>query len=117
MSEPAFEQEGHDIKPGWIVLVVVVLFIFLTLLSATAAGYLALLRRGEARPQTVVAEPKPEPEVSNVRAELFRRPAAGELLRHEQSQALRRYRWVDKQRGVAQIPIDVAMDVVAGGAR
>lgn len=38
-----------------------------------------------------------------------------DALRAEESERLERYAWVDRRKGVVRIPIDRAMDLIAGG--
>ena len=44
-------------------------------------------------------------------------PAEGLSLRRRQRDELSRYRWVDRDAGLAAIPIERAMDLVSGGSR
>lgn len=109
----AFRQESERIDRRWVFIVGGFLLPFLVVLAAAAAGMFALASRKGAAAQGVFERPDPAAEVSNVSSELFRRPAAGELLKQRQQKQLQRYGWVDRPRGVVRVPIDVAMDLVA----
>jgi hypothetical protein len=61
--------------------------------------------------------PRPAPvELSRIEQTLAGKAQRGIDLRNAQRRELERWGWVDRQRGVAQIPIDRAMDLVAGEA-
>jgi hypothetical protein len=45
---------------------------------------------------------------------LFGQPGAGERLNAREAQALTTYRWLDRSRGIVTLPIDQAMDRIAG---
>jgi hypothetical protein len=107
-----FRQEEECIDGRSLVATWVVLLPLIVLLALGAYGLDVLFGRKTAA-QGVARRPEPAAEVSDVHAGLFRRPAAGELLHEQQRQTLARYGWVEKQRGVVRVPIDVAMSLVA----
>jgi hypothetical protein len=53
-------------------------------------------------------------EQSNVRAEIFRVPRARPTVKDDQRARLQAFGWVDRAHDVVHIPIDRAIDVVAG---
>lgn len=63
---------------------------------------------GPARPP-----PHAPAQIATVEQTLVRDTARGLVLREKQRAALEQWAWVDRDAGVAQIPIDVAMDLVA----
>jgi hypothetical protein len=54
---------------------------------------------------------RPEESVSAIRQQTFRQRAAGQDLKAAQRKALQTFSWVDRSRGIVQIPIDVAIDL------
>ena len=114
--QPA-SQEAERIGPritlgitGWVLL-------FGAFLCLAASLTLSARNHTLSRAQSVGAPPRPEPEVSNVRMELFRGPAAAERLKAAQRQKLTRFGWADQAQRVVQIPIDLAMELEAQEAR
>ena len=103
-------EEGVD-RRGLLITWTVLLPLLVVLAVIASALFGASSRKRLAR--GVEEPPEPGGEVSNVHTELFRRPLAGELLKERQRQALGRYGWVDQQRGVVRVPIDVAIELVA----
>ena len=72
------------------------------------------------RPPGDLDDERLEPSMSPPRTNelLFGQPGAGERLIARQRQWLTTYRWLDKGRGIVTLPIDEAMDRIAGeGAR
>jgi hypothetical protein len=111
-----FQQEEERLDRRALVLLWVILLPFLVVLAFVAKELFdAASRTAEA--QGVAQRPEPVAEVSSVRSSLFRRPAAGEVLNAEQRKTLRRFSWVDRQRGVVRVPIDVAIELVAKESR
>jgi hypothetical protein len=52
-----------------------------------------------------------------VEQQLFERARRGERDRAVREERLRSYGWVDRRAGVVHVPIERAMELVAGGAR
>jgi hypothetical protein len=111
-----FRQEEERIDRTWLYITLAILAPFLFVLAMAAKGWFGVSSR-EAAAQGVPTLPEPAAEVSDVHAELFERPLAGELLKERQKQTLEQYGWVDRQRGVVRIPIDVAIELVAKDAK
>ena len=110
-------QEAEHVGPaatlsitGWVVM-------FGVLLCVVAALLLAARNRTLTRAESAPQATRPEAEVSNVRSELFRGPGAAERLNASQRQKLERFGWVDRERQLVHIPIDLAMDLEAQGAQ
>lgn len=84
--------------------------IFVTVISLVVAWYLlALWSRG---PELPAAAPTAAPRtISTVEQSLIRETNRGGALRAEQRAALDRWGWVDRQSGLAKLPIDTAIDV------
>jgi len=111
-----FRQEEELIDRGWVVISGAILLPFVVVLGVAAKVLLGATSRADVA-QYVAAKPEPADRVSDVHAELFRRPLAGELLKQQQQKVLGRYGWVDRTHGVVRVPIDVAMELVASGAK
>jgi hypothetical protein len=107
----AAAQEADRISPAWVALGAAV-FVALIAVGAIVAR---AATRGFARDD---APAPPAPTSSQIG--IVEQTPAGEARRgldrrDEQRRALERYGWVDRGRGVARIPIDRAMDLVADG--
>jgi hypothetical protein len=107
-----FRQAEEGVDRRALVITWTVLLPLLVVLAVVASALFGAARRKHAA-QGVEELPVPGGEVSNVHTDLFRRPAAGELLKERQRKTLDRYGWVDRQHGIVRVPIDVAMAVVA----
>ena len=90
---------------GWVMLFGVVLCSVASLMLSARNHSLERSERVSASVQ------RPEPEVSNVRSELFRNPVAAERLKAAQRKKLGEFGWVDQGQRVVRIPIDLAMDL------
>lgn len=110
-TERAPEVEASDVHPGRIALVGGGGLAFIALLVLVPWGLIALLELGAApRPATAVEraiQAPPEPRLH---------PQPGHALEEVRSRARRRlesYGWVDREAGLARIPIDAAMAILA----
>lgn len=82
----------------------------LLLVSSAGSVRVSALPPGEVqRPATV--------HIGEIKQTDIYRTAWGQELLSAQKKQLERYRWIDKERGVAQIPIEKAMDVVVEKSR
>lgn len=108
--QPA-SQENEQIGVGLTLSVTIWVIVFGCILSVVAGLVLAARSRSLEHAPAASAPARPEAEVSNVRAELFSYPGAAERLKADQLHALKGYGWVDRDRGMVRIPIDVAMDL------
>jgi len=127
MSPPAHElaadQGGHggvrseaDLVPGVrIVLVGLGALLVFLVGSLLTVGYLQG-RQAAAGPIPVPPE-MGDSKVGLVEQQLFTRVARGERARARDLERLSSYGWVDRKAGVAHIPIDQAMRLVAAGVR
>ncbi|HEY1692506.1 MAG TPA: hypothetical protein VGG39_10105 [Polyangiaceae bacterium] len=88
-------------------------------LGVVAAAALLVARIGAVSPDMAAGKgPAPAPRaISNVEQTPIWQTKAGEDLRAEQRRRLTGWGWVDRDAGVARIPIDRAMDVVVGRNR
>ena len=124
MAEPAtsnataheFRQQAELIDRGWVAISAAILLPFLVVLGVAAKVLLGAASRPDAA-QYVPTRPELADRVSDIHAELFQRPLAGELLKEQQQKVLGHYGWVDRQHGVVRVPIDVAIELVAKGAQ
>lgn len=108
--QPA-SQESEHIGVGVILSVTIWVLIVGGILSVIAGFVLSVRSKSLPHAPAATAAARPEPEVSNVRAELFSNPGAAERLKAQQLHALEHYGWVDREHGIVRIPIDVAMDL------
>jgi hypothetical protein len=87
-------------------------------LALTGVSY-GIQRSREAglRPSGVYPEAAlgPIQERSNVHEELFSNLGRGQIVHLTKRQSLERFEWVGEDRTKVRVPIDVAMDLVAGG--
>lgn len=85
-------------------------------LACVVVGVVAVLASGlPARPHERTAAPHEIPTTEEV--QLFDAPARGLEVQSAQRAELNEYRWVDRDAGVAQIPIDRAIDLVVEESR
>jgi|RhiMethySRZTD1v2_1073278.scaffolds.fasta_scaffold18410_6 hypothetical protein len=106
------------------VTLIVIATIVISVASVAVAGAILRARRAALsfhEPAFASAAPR---QIDAIHQTLIARDRHGELLRDAQRRALDEYRFVDRQRGVAQIPIERAMQIVvdqaakdAGGPR
>lgn len=111
----AVRSEEDRISTGTIVVVGIASLVIFFLAGLAASAYLRV-RQGERGPLTIPAEVG-QSKIGMVEQQLFERSARGERDRAVRLERLRSYGWVDRAAGVAHIPIDEAMDLVAKGVR
>lgn len=115
-SEVEVEQEDDVIagRPVSIVLLatVVVSVVAVGISTALLAARRATLDVHEAPAATVAPR-----QIDGIHQTLIERDRHGWELREEQRRSLERYRWIDREHGVAQIPIDAAMEIVVQRAK
>lgn len=102
--------------PQGLILRVVASTIAVGVALAFAAYLILLASERRVRPSRRFPErslPAPS-EHANVRAELFRVPVPRPTVKDEQRVRLQTFGWVDRAQGVVHIPIDRAIDIVAG---
>ena len=108
------KHETRDVSLRWMVISGVILVVLLIAAFVTMRWTFDLLEAREARqqsePATLVTDPgpgrPPEPRLqANPRLEL-------QELRVEENAVLQTYGWVDRDKGVARMPIDEAMKIV-----
>jgi hypothetical protein len=109
-------RRQEDVLPR--ALIVRVALVTVTVgLSLCVVAYLILWGREQAlRPSRQFPEqaaPAPHT-VAGVRAELFDLARPGPDLKARQRQQLSSYGWVDRRRGLVHIPVERAMDIIAG---
>lgn len=107
-------HETRDVSLRWMAISGVILVLLLSAAFVAMRWAFELLQAREARrqpePATLVADPgpdrPPEPRLqANPRIDLLQ-------MRAEEKAALESYGWVDRERGVARMPIDEAMKIV-----
>ena len=112
-AHPRAEDDRVDSRA--VVLVGVGALVIFTAAGLTASAYLHR-RQAEGPPPTLPAE-LGATKIGLVEQRLFSGPLRGERERAVQLERLRSFGWVDRAAGVAHIPIDVAMALVAEGVR
>jgi hypothetical protein len=113
-AHPELRYEQSDVRAGSIVKFAIGLMVVVVLASAFLLGLFKLLARQERR-----HDPPPPP----LAQEAGRLPPAPRLqstplqdleqLRAEEEKELTSYGWVDQKAGIARIPIDEAIKIVA----
>jgi hypothetical protein len=104
-------QEPEATHRSVIAVVSLSVLIFAVCLGVIAERVFELRTRRLPHAVTARSRPAIADEVSHVRTALFRKPAAGELIKAGQETSLQHYGWVDRGHGVVRIPIDVAIDL------
>jgi hypothetical protein len=108
------KHETRDVSMRWMVISGVILVLLLIAAFVTMRWTFDLFEAREARrqsePATLVSDPgpgrPPEPRLqANPRLEL-------QEMRAEENEVLQSYGWVDRDQGVARMPIDEAMKIV-----
>jgi hypothetical protein len=107
-------SEEDRISTGKILLVGIVSLVIFFFASLATSLYFDR-RRSEA-PLRVPPEIGSS-KIGMVEQQLFERSRRGESDRMVRQERLRSYGWVDRRQGVVHLPIERAMELVAGGAR
>jgi hypothetical protein len=88
--------------------------VIITLVSLGIADAL-LASAGRGRDQGTATPTQAPAEMGTIEQTLVLSTRRGIDLRNEQLEELERYGWADRDAGLAKIPIERAMDIVAGG--
>ena len=110
-ANPHVDHESSDINVGGVVFAAAGLAVVTLLAIGLASGLFVYLNRAATRTEG----PLPMPQETALPAEpRIQRDPEGALreMREEESRILDDYRWIDKEAGLARIPIDRAMKVV-----
>ena len=108
------KHETRDVSMRWMAISAVILVVLLIAAFVSMRWMFDLFEAREARrqpePATLVSDPgpasPPEPRLqANPRLELLE-------MRAEENEVLQSYGWVDRDKGVARVPIDEAMKIV-----
>lgn len=111
--DPQSEREGyehHDARVRNLLFIGLAILCALLLSGVTVAGliwYLDSREQAYVTPLEASSQQPPEP-----RLEAYP-PANGERIVSQAQQRLARYGWVDREGGLAQIPIERAMSIIA----
>lgn len=108
-------SEEDRISTPTIVIVGVASLVVFFLAGLASSSYLQV-RQGERGPLPLPPEVG-KSKIGMVEQQLFELSVRGERDRAARLERLRSYGWVDRPGGVAHIPIDRAMDLVAKGVR
>jgi hypothetical protein len=107
-------QEPDDVAKRKLVAITIVSFIAFTGAVVVAAMLLDDARRGrDTGPATPAVAPTT---IGTLEQGLALGPPRGLDMRRRQGAQLERWEWVDRDAGIARIPIERAMDLVASGA-
>ena len=114
-SEFEVVQED-DVVASRKVLAIMGLGVLVTIAAVAISGWIltAMVGRKAERPQA--QSPIARRQIAGIHQTPIERDRHGWELREQQRRSLDEYRWVDRQRGIAQIPIDRAMQMVADEA-
>lgn len=105
-----FEQ-ADDLVPGRTILRVIAGTLVIGIILSCIAYAFLLYRTGRLRPSRAFPERLlPGPHLQGgLQSDLFEAAEPRLSLPAQQRESLTRYRWVDKRRGIIQVPIDEAM--------
>jgi hypothetical protein len=104
-----YETDQVSVRLIRIILVVVV---FVAIIAIAASTWIQVsTRRSLGRPFRTVPGLRAPREIGMIDQTLLERDEYGPTLRAHQIQTLQRYGWADREHGIAQIPIDKAMDL------
>ena len=112
-----FQEEDRVPRRGvfaFLAMVAVVSAVLVTWTVSLVDGRYRALRPSGAFPERHLG---PRRMVARVRQDLFDEQRRVESLNAQKRRELSTYGWVDRDRGVARIPIEEAMDLVAGGLK
>lgn len=101
--------EGLDIAAIWVVV-----------LAATVTAVVAVVAAALLTPRSLLApgyDRSPDSPVAGLDRGLIGGPARGLEQKRRRREELSEYGWVDPDAGLARIPIDEAMELVAAGVR
>jgi hypothetical protein len=106
------QQEEDVLPPRLILYVILAVIAFSLLIVGISYGILRASER-ELRPSGKFPERSLGPivERSNVYEELFGNAGPGQVGVREGRQALERFEWVDRDRRIARVPIDTAIEL------
>ncbi len=113
MSEQVFPQEQDRLRSRAVAAIGVVAVVVVVLSLLVVAGILRAWQRPNARATLPLSRELGEGTPIDVTE--IERDDHGPATRRAQREALRGFGWVDREQGVATIPIDVAMDLVVEG--
>lgn len=108
--------QESDVVASRKVSVILLVTIVISIVSVAAAGMILSVRRKSLsfhEPASASAAPR---QIANIHQTPILRGRHGFELRERQRRALDEYRFIDRQRGLVQIPIDRAMQIVVDDA-
>jgi hypothetical protein len=108
--QPA-SQEEERVNRAWTIGVLLCVLVVSCVLSFVARGLLQMRAHGLSHAATTASQARPEPSVGYIKQQTFRQRASGQDLKASQRKALQHFAWVDRERGIVSIPIDVAIDL------
>lgn len=118
---PGVEFEKDDLKSNWLTttgLAILAIIVVVMIVVAVLIGGLQQQTEFEAEAvQAPLLEVRPTPPLPRLQPNPIDGTTAEEDVAsylEKQERILNRYRWVDKEGGVAQIPIDHAIEIVGG---
>ena len=117
-KNPTLAQE-EDRLPWASILLVFLVAALIGVLLVVWAFYSMKARERVLRPSAAFPERDlgPRRNVGGELQELYGDIGPGQALARRRAEGISKFAWVDKTRGIVAIPIDDAMELVAGGAR
>ena len=114
--EARFPQEEDKVSPLSVMMAAVIVVVTFTVMVvwawATTVQVMTSLRPSRDYPEERL-RPSASPRQAN-QPLFFGEPGLGERLNAEQERELTQYRWLDRSRGIVTLPIEQAMDRIAG---
>ena len=95
---------------------VLVTGVIVTVLAVAVAGLILSAMRAGLPWHEASSAPVAPRQIASIHQTPIERDRHGLELRDRQRRSLEEYRWIDHERGIAQIPIDRAMQIVIDGA-
>lgn len=118
-TNPGVDFEKDDLKPGWLTMLgLIILAVIVVSMIVVAVMLGGLQDQTDAQLQAApvpMLEVRPTPPLPRLQPNPIDETTAEEGVAsylEKQERILNRYRWVDKDAGVAQIPIDHAIEIV-----
>jgi hypothetical protein len=120
-DRPAHDHERSDVPTMGIIKFAGVLVVFIFVVHVIILGILALVTAQaegpEGEPTTLVVKKgyKLPRDLNKIPAPVLQSEETTDLeaLRREEERKLTQYRWIDREKGVVQIPVDEAINILA----
>jgi hypothetical protein len=104
-------QEG-DVVASRKISAILVAAVVITIVALAIARWILAVAASALPSHPALFAPVAPREIAGIHQTLIGRDRHGWQLRDEQLRSLDEYRWINRERGIAQIPIDRAMQIV-----